>query len=424
MPHQLALTILADIKPGHAEELKSLLVSLDGESAVDELPFRQLDMVHFARFFVLDETQDPAGGRIPAHLLFLTDLDAPLYRYLGRLVEQAGQTLDRIYRHCEGYPGPERITSRGRLAYLRARMVKTDTTYINTIGRSVGQILGEARLRDAIQAFLDRHGQSWAGRNPADVRAAIQAFVRAEEGLSWALEPARGPGRLWRAKEALHFAAVALLLLVLAPLLVVAAPFWLIALRRHERADPVPHIHLDQDRADELVALEDRTVQSRLSAVGYVKPGRFRLLTIAGVLKAIDFGARHVFNRGSLSGIKTIHFARWVFVDDRRRVFFASNYDGSLESYMSDFIDKVAWGLNLVFGNGVGYPKTRWLLCEGATDEQAFKRFLRSNQVATQFWYGAYEHLTTHNIANNAAIRSGLSGPMPDHEIQRWLRRL
>jgi hypothetical protein len=33
---------------------------------------------------------------------------------------------------------------------------------------------------------------------------------------------------------------------------------------------------------------------------------------------------------------------------------FASNYDGSLESYMDDFINKVAWGLNLVFSNGVG----------------------------------------------------------------------
>ena len=65
---------------------------------------------------------------------------------------------------------------------------------------------------------------------------------------------------------------------------------------------------------------------------------------------------RHVFNRGNLAGVKTIHFARWVFLDGKRRVFFASNYDGSLESYMDDFIDKIAWGLNIVFSNGFGYP--------------------------------------------------------------------
>ena len=50
---------------------------------------------------------------------------------------------------------------------------------------------------------------------------------------------------------------------------------------------------------------------------------------------------------------------------------FASSYDGSLESYMDDFIDKVAWGLNAAFSNGVGYPKTNWLVADGATDEQA-----------------------------------------------------
>ena len=33
---------------------------------------------------------------------------------------------------------------------------------------------------------------------------------------------------------------------------------------------------------------------------------------------------------------------------------FMSNYDGSLESYMDDFINKVGWGLNLSFSHGVG----------------------------------------------------------------------
>ena len=75
------------------------------------------------------------------------------------------------------------------------------------------------------------------------------------------------------------------------------------------------------------------------------------------ILFGLDYATRHVFNRGNLAGVKTIHFARWVFLDGRRRMFFASNYDGSLESYMDDFIDKVAWGLNLVFSNGVGYPR-------------------------------------------------------------------
>ena len=73
---------------------------------------------------------------------------------------------------------------------------------------------------------------------------------------------------------------------------------------------------------------------------------------------------------------------------------FASNYDGSLESYMDDFINKVAFGLNVVFSNGIGYPRTNWLLLDGAKDEQKFKDFLRRHQMPTQVWYNACPGLT------------------------------
>ena len=46
-----------------------------------------------------------------------------------------------------------------------------------------------------------------------------------------------------------------------------------------------------------------------------------------------------------------------MLLDDKRRLFFASNYDGSLDSYMDDFINKVALGMNLVFSNGIGFPR-------------------------------------------------------------------
>jgi hypothetical protein len=124
--------------------------------------------------------------------------------------------------------------------------------------------------------------------------------------------------------------------------------------------------------------------------------------------------------------VRSIHFARWVAIDDRRRLIFASSYDGSLESYMDEFIDKVAWGLNAVFSNGAGYPRTRWLVLDGANDERAFKAFLRNRQIPTQVWYSAYDELSTINIENNAAIRAGLTGAeAPSRaEAEAWLARL
>jgi hypothetical protein len=91
---------------------------------------------------------------------------------------------------------------------------------------------------------------------------------------------------------------------------------------------------------------------------------------------------------------------------------------------MDDFIDKVSWGLNAVFSNGVDYPRTNWLIFDGAKDEQAFKSYIRYRQAPTQVWYTAYGRLTGLNIENNARIRAGLSGPMDEAAATAWLRRL
>jgi len=91
---------------------------------------------------------------------------------------------------------------------------------------------------------------------------------------------------------------------------------------------------------------------------------------------------------------------------------------------MDDFIDKVAWGLNAVFSNGYGYPRTNWLVRDGAKDEEAFKDYLRVHQVLTPVWYSAYPDLTAANVENNARIRSGLYGDMTSEEAAAWLRRL
>jgi hypothetical protein len=90
---------------------------------------------------------------------------------------------------------------------------------------------------------------------------------------------------------------------------------------------------------------------------------------------------------------------------------------------MNDFIDKAAWGLNAIFSNGDGFPRTAFLFCGGITDEIAYKRFLPTRQVQSRVWYSAYPHLTTKNIANNAEIRRGLSDALDTKGIQTWVRR-
>jgi hypothetical protein len=425
MAHQVALTIIATVKEGQLDQLGQVLATIGRDSAGNALlPLARLSGVHFARLLLLDAATDLRGAPIGPQLVFMSDVDAPLGRHLGELVDVLGDGIDAIYRHCEGYPCGPAITRAQRLRYLRTHMVRADTVYVNTIGRTVRQIHQEAQLREAIGELLDRNRQAWRDRGPAQIRAAIQAFVEGDERLRWARSRAERPDLWWRVKNWLDLLSVPLLALVLLPAIIIGLPFYLALLRLHELRDSAARAVPSEAHIEQLASLEDHVAQNQFSAIGFVKPGRFRLLTAITVLWIANWGTRHLFKRADLAGVKTIHFARWVFVDGRRRLIFTSSYDGSLESYMGDFIDKVAWGLNATFSNGVDYPKTSWLIQEGARDEMAFKLYIRSHQLPTQVWFSAYPHLTTLNIENNARIREGLYAAMDTAATEAWLRRL
>lgn len=422
MPHQIALTVITRIKPGHTQALKDHLGRIqDNRHLPPVLPFKELSTVHFARWMILDETKDLEGAVLPAQLVFLSNVDAPLETHLTELATIAAAGLDQIYNHCLDYPDPSNRTPATRQAFLRSHQVASKPFYVNTIGRSVQQILQEDRLRQAIQQFLD--GQDWQGQSPEAVRAAIQAFVTSEPELSWARTPPEPPEVTWRLRETLHKFGVPLLLLPFLPVILLVLPVAALLLRFHERREVPDTASADPERVESLRNDEDFGVQNQIIAIGHFKRGWFRKITSILVLELADYLIRHVFTQGSLSGLNTIHFARWVTVDDRRRLFFTSNYDGSLESYMNDFIDQAAWGLNAIFSNGEGFPKTRFLFFDGIRDEQAYKRFLPTRQIPTQVWYSAYPHLSTQNLQNNAAIRADLFRSLNHAEAIAWLRR-
>jgi hypothetical protein len=409
------VTIAARVRPGETAALQDLLASMgDGVANGSVLDLGALTDVHFARLFLLEETTDLDGQPIPASLVYLSDFDVSREEHLAELAAAPG--LDNVFGRCEGY------TAGDRIGFLHAHAIKEQARYVNTPGRGVDQIRRESELREALERYLDSSALQDA--DPLETRAQLLEHVRSDQSLAWALEPEPRPSLGWGIREAVHLLAIPFGLFLLTPLFVVAAPFYAILLRRHERADVAENLIPDEETVQTLAALEDHVVQNPFTAIGFVKPGPFRRMTIIGVLNGIAFAARHVFNRGSLAGVKTIHFARWVFLDDGRRVFFASNYDGSLESYMDDFIDQISWGLNIVFSNGYGFPKTRWLVLDGSRDELAFKHYLRRHQVPTRVWHSAYPRLTAANVARNEQIRNGLQGEMGREEAAQWLQLL
>jgi hypothetical protein len=73
-----------------------------------------------------------------------------------------------------------------------------------------------------------------------------------------------------------------------------------------------------------LAKFEDHDVTNQFSIMGSIKPGPVRLWTAIFILRLVDYFARHVYNRGRFARIRTIHFARWVFLDDRKRMAFSA----------------------------------------------------------------------------------------------------
>ncbi|MDR3747417.1 MAG: hypothetical protein P4M04_04560 [Acidobacteriota bacterium] len=425
--------VLASIAAGRMDDLRHLLASMNREVGVVDpqnrlVPFGQFERLHFARFVIIDDktSVDVAAYGLPivqypVYLAFLGDLDGSPDALLAELVQKAGDGLRRIFAHCDGFSSDTDI-----LGWMKSHNVAAAAFYANWLGRTVRQVREEDTLRQALESFVEQHRDSLAGMQAREKHAALKKFVAAEQRAGRiTLTPPEPTPLGWKIRNFLHLVGVPLVLLVLSPLLLLYLPVFIYQLRSREKTDPVIAPRIEPSHAHELAELEDHETTNQFSAFGSLKPELFRRELLTFLLWIIDYAARHVFNRGRLTRVTTIHFARWVFVDNKRRMLFASNYDGSLESYMDDFINKVGFGLNIAFSNGLGYPQTNWLFMDGAKDEQKFKYMLRRHQLPTQVWYHATPGLTAMNMQRNALIRQGLENMyMTDGEVREWLQLL
>jgi len=432
MTPQSTFMVCAEIYRDKVEQLRALLATMNSAPGVVDpqnglVPFARFDRLHVVRFVIIEAqtTDDINIYGVPTRpwsptLIFLGDCDGPFELCLAELAERAGPGLRKLFAHCQNFDPEREILSE----WMKRNNKKPAANYINWIGRTVTQIHEEAALHEALRKQLEAMRQGNDSLTPQQIHQSLRDFVHDEiKQGRLVLTKAPETPLLWWLGNLIHKISVPLVLLLLTPLLLVLSPFLAVRLRSLERSDPEIAPRPDRDAVARLADAEDRLITNQFSAFGDVKPGLFRRYAVIFFLFGLNYAARHIYNRGYLTRVQTIHFARWVLLDDKRRLFFASNYDGDLESYMDDFINKVGWGLNIVFSNGVGWPKTRWLLKDGAEREQKFKYFLRRHQHYTDVWYKAYPDINAVELARNARIREGLekTGFRKANELQEWL---
>jgi hypothetical protein len=431
MTPQSNLMVLAPVASGRVDELRQVLASMNGLPGTADpnnplIPFAKFATLHFARLLVLeDKTLDDITKyglpRVdyPTYFAFLADFDGERSAFVAELLQRASDGLKRMFSCCQGFnPGAD------LRAWIEGHSVSPATAYVNWIGRTSREVREEAALHDALVNYVGQNAASLAAMRAVDAHKALAEWVRSEQQAGrLTLTPIAATPLGWQLRNLLNLIGVPIVLLLLLPFLLLYLPFFLIQLRWHENHDPDIAPRIEPAHAHELAILEDHDVSNQFSAMGSLRPGPFRRWTLVFILWVIDYTARHIYGRGRLARVSTIHFARWVFLDNKKRLLFASNYDGSLESYMDDFINKVGFGLNVVFGNGIGYPRTRFLLLDGAKNEQKFKYVLRRHQLATEVWYNAHPGLTALDRHRNTLIREGVEkSSMSEEEARQWLQ--
>lgn len=438
---QETLTVVARV--GGAVPLDELRAALQAIAA-DKVPgggarprvFAHPELaIHFARLVLLEE---PGEAPYATSLIFESNFDTQIedehvarFEHLRLLSGTIYEPLCSVFRHCEGFVPS---ASENELAlYLAGLQVQASAAYQGHIARDLSRIRLEQHLRDVLIEFFSRAPKAplrelyRAAREHVRLRSATDPGLA---GLDLDRPPPPVPDAAVR-RRGLQ-AGIAPWIKNLSSDLVAYVLSQLWNIRRWQRLDPEydqrerqeAWTDADRRRFVEIAQTEDHALQNALTHVVPLK-GVERLALLSFSHGYIDKLARNYFDDiGQLGGIPTIHFAKWLLIDDDTRLVFFSNYDSSWESYLGDFVDRAAIGLNLAWTLTKEYPTTSYLTRLGASDEERFKAWSRAYQRPTQVFYTAYPELGIAALNNNTWIRCGLHHPPGAAELRAWFRRL
>ena len=404
------LTVLAAIRQGEEQRLREILLPIGDDirgrtrtaiAGPPRIDFTSSRQIHFARFAVID---DPDRGPGRKRLLYSSNYDGELDDHLAELAALTSD-MDAIWGCCERYEGAARFGE-----FIRAHAHDPEAFYIAFRDESAEHIRQLIALRRRVQHLATPA----AGAGTRIGASLINAMSRLIRALPIVFDL---PRAIARSGFMNVYRGTLKLIASLDRYPVFRFANWLTRNRLppmrssyssvglDNRALPGPiapgdATALDQDRLPPTYR-EDVVSQNQLTLVTDIRPGQVD--RVRAVMAAIDSYARRLAPPGSLIGISTIHFVRWVVIDDGRRLMLLSDYDGSWESYIDEFAELILSGLDAIWETAEGYPP------DGARDLPAFKRLLRTHQQPSEIFYSAYPDETILNILHDRMLADAWS---------------
>ncbi len=448
---QALITIVAPL-PTDLVEVAATMIEALGDPAIAPVAgaldrLEGEDGTHFVSLHAVR-----SYDRVRAWLMLECSADGEHAAALRRLIARIGTRLQPVFALASDYrPGQsfEAYLRRHQVVVGAGWFAHQGVVFVGTAGLSVGQIRAQADLagrvrnqlrqpppgRSALEILTQLRGQF--GGHPALLPAAAsppwqrQSGARLAVGLIasfartflWplALIPPLGAvlAALTASTGVWTGLAIGGVIAIVVPFIVAAAGY--VLLRRAEASDPVDERVVDRVVNAEMFARESRCAQNHMISVTQRKPGLVRQLTLRLAFWAFGELVPLVCKPGFLGDVGTIHFARFVVPPGSPDLLFVSNYGGSWESYLEDFITSAHYGMTGVWSNCIGFPRSKNLVQKGAADGERFKRYARHSMQPTRFWYSAYPTLTTAEIRTNTAISSGLASATTEDAARLWL---
>jgi hypothetical protein len=448
---QTILSVILEVEPPSEGVLRDRIKALRSEKVrARERLSDSVPALHFMSLTVFkDDLYDPI-------LVLEANFDGPPGPFWGQLEAALGAELRDMLRCCrpprdKGVALFKAVTQTGSRApiapLLEARTVMPAARHQGNRGLDRDRIRQEGWLFAAAQEQFNT-GQAKGARSAAEIHDRLRAALLPS---FWWLNHAP-LARIGKGEQLadwcrlVAFVLVALSVFLLPPILLgilvgesLSLPGWatavlatvtvlvmvgmfVLAFRLSEIRDPSQDEPLlDADKLRAMAQLEDSIAQNHMISLVHIKPGIVRAIVARVTLAALGLWVRANARSGYLQSMRTIHFAHWALVSNGSRLMFHSNFDGSWESYLDDFIEKAHGGLTAAWTHGVGFPRTKWLIGEGATSGGKFKAWGRHSMNVSQFWYSAYPDYSVNQIERHARVAQGLrKATLTDKEADAW----
>lgn len=398
------------IRAGRGQELGEVLDAINRDpSGNPYLRYGLSNRTHFARMVIMG---------LPGYqrLLTVVNFDGPIMSYLQEL-ESLAVDLDSVFgscaRHEKGMP---------LLTYVRATVCRSRGVYDAFPGLTVTEIRRTIELRQRLEEVAD--SLSVAG-GPA-IEAALSVMSQLSSARSPTSRVARAIDRAWgRAADSLQLEARQALL---------SFAEWF---SKRGQAEDFPSVYAEVGAASQgdkgaaqaiqTVTVSESIAQNSMTTLTTIRPSRMARIQVA--LLGTSILAFHTWPPGEFAGVGTLHWFAWGVIDPLpgdpavagkpgKQLIFVSVFDGAWKNYMQDFIDKLVWGLDGLYGNTYDYPAA------GMKDTNAFTRFILDHQWVPQVFYSGYPTETVMNLIQDRSIVAGLPTGADTGDARRWLSLL